>query len=249
MKKYYFLLVLLFSVFTMKAQFSVYSEEVGSIADGDVLEFGTVAHDSEANFSFKVFNESDEPIKMRVKAVSIENTDGSNFEICFGMCYYSVVEGMTYPLDTSTEGYVTIQPGESQIADDDHFWNQDTQGINPDEDISYVFEFQQLDDSGYFVEETLTFTYTYSRTLDVKKHDSSFGVKIVNTLINNGKLSVQAQKPAGLEIYNLLGQKIKSSQLRTGMNTIEISDLSSQIYLVRIRNAQGELQTSKIVVQ
>lgn len=249
MKRYLFLVVILLSAFTMNAQFSVYSEEVGNINDGDVLEFGSVAEDSDANFSYEVFNESDEPINMRIKMVSFENTDGNFFEICFGMCYYSVHEGMTYPLETSTEGFVTIQPGESQPAAGDHFWNKDDQGLNPDEDIVYVFQFQQVDESGHFVQESLEFSYVYSRTLDVDKISNPFGVKIINTMINNGKINIQADQAAGVEVYNLLGQKMLASELNLGMNTIDISNFSSQIYLVRIRNAQGELQTHKIVVQ
>src|SRR5699024_10790852 len=141
--KYLFLVAILLSAFTMNAQFSVYSEEVGYIEDGDVLEFGSVAEDSDANFSYEIFNESDEPINMRVKVVSFENTSGELFEICLGMCYYSVHEGLTYPISGATEGYVTIQPGETQLAaGEDHFWNKDDEGVDPNEDITYVFEFQ-----------------------------------------------------------------------------------------------------------
>src|SRR5699024_8435569 len=102
---------------------------------------------------------------------------------------------------------------------------------------------------GGVVLEELNFTYTYSPDLSVDSFNKHFGVQIQNTSINNGKLNIKAETPANIEIYNLLGQQVKNSKLTAGMNTLDIADLSAQIYLVRIQNGKGELKTQKIVVQ
>lgn len=241
MKKFTFLFaaILLFSFGPLQAQFTVTSNH-GDIEDGDVIQFGSTDM-SDASLEYKVHNTSSEPINMKIKSVSFENTDGSMMELCFGVCVYSIQEGVSYP----PQLFVTIQPGETQPETGDHIWSSDPG--NGTETISYVFQFQQIVSD--VAVNTLSFTYEYVPNLAVKANEKSFNVNIVSTLINDGQLNVKSLKPVDMQIYNLLGKQVKMAKLESGLNTVNISSLSSQIYLVRFQNTQGQTKTQKIVVE
>jgi|GEM_PF-1314057 len=252
MKKTLSLWVALFFAIIAVAQSNFHvTSNFGDIEEGTVLEFNTTDK-PESSVNFTIHNNAEFPINMRLKVVSIENSDGDPFEACLGgMCYYKIVEGATYPYP-SEPGFETIGPGEANSGGEgdqaNHVWNSE-EGIDPDEPVVVEFAFQRVDDSGSVVLEELNFTYTYAPELSVDGFDKHFGVQIQNTSINNGELNINAETPATMEIYNLLGQQVKTSKLTAGMNTLDIADLSAQIYLVRIQNGKGELKTQKIVVQ
>lgn len=243
MKKFTLLIALfLFGFVSVQAQFNV-TTDGQTIEEGQVFKYGSTEF-SEAYLEYEIHNTSDEPIDVRIKVVSMENTDGSGMELCLGNCYYSVTEGQTYPI----ESYVTIQPGETQPTTGDHFLNSD-EG-NGEEVITYVFEFQQLDVSGNFPTETLNMVYQYDPDyLSVNGQNKAFEATIVNTMINNGELNVKTQKPVDMQIYNLLGKQVKTAKLDNGLNTVNVSNLSSQVYLVRFQNAHGQTKTQKVVIE
>jgi len=195
---------------------------------------------------YAIHNDADDPINMRIKVVSIENTDGSSVELCLGKCYYSVAEGQTYPSPNYNDGKVTVAPG-GQTADGNHFWNNhESENGAP---ITYVLQFQQMDPSGLFPVETIEFTYKYIPDMGVDTQIKDFDVQILRNIIKNGQLDIKNQQPVDVQIYNLLGKLVKSAHLDNGMNTVNISNLSSQIYLVRFHNTKGQTKTQKIVVE
>lgn len=242
-----FAAILIFG-FAAQAQFHVISN-FGEVEDGSVFEFTGTSHE-EAYMSYKLYNDSDEEASFRIKVVSIYNTDGNNIEACLGgLCYYMIIEGATYPTSGGQPSYETIAPGQAQLSDDDHFWNHNETGINPDEPIEVVFAFEKLDQAKLFPVETLSFTYRYSPSMSVDSFEKDLNVRIENTMIRDGKLNVDTKEPVSAEIYNLLGQKVKSFNLNAGQSTVDISNFSAQIYLVRFINNDGRMRTQKIVVE
>lgn len=248
MKKITLLIVAILFSFAAQAQFTVTSN-FGDINDGDVMTFESVEmHD--AKVLFTITNTSNATINMRIKAVSIINTDGQNAQICLGFtCYNNVIEGETYPIGNT----LTLAPGETSETNGSVpplFWNQDPTSDNPDEPITYVLEFQQMDAAGLFVQNTLTYTYKFiPASMAVAQHEKSLDAQIVSTLISNGRLAIKTQKPVQVQVYNLLGQQVKNASLDNGMNTINVSDLTAQVYLVRLYNQQGQTKTQKIVIE
>lgn len=253
MKKIISLWVAMFFAVIAIAQSNFHvTSNFGDIEEGTVFEFSTTDK-PESSLNYTIHNDSENPINMRLKVISIANFDGEDFEACLGgMCYYKIIEGATYP-NPGQPGFETIGPGESNSGGEgdaaNHVWNTNDEGDDPEGPIVVEFAFQQVDESGGIVLGELNFTYTYSPDLSVDSFDEHFGIQIQNTSINNGKLNIKAETPANIEIYNLLGQQVKASKLISGMNTLDIADLSAQIYLVRIQNGKGELKTQKIVVQ
>lgn len=247
MKKITLLVVAVLLGMAVHAQFHVTSNH-GDIEDGDVLTF-TGLDKNDSSIEYEIHNDSDEPIDMRVRMVSFENTDGEDFEICLGQCYYKVIENTTYPL--ALGGYVTIEPGESQEegAEGDHFWNK-ALGTNPEEDVTYVIQFEQLDPSHSYATETLEFTYVFEYDeLSVENHNQEVDVQILNTVTQDGELKIENKESINLEIYNLIGQKVKTAKFNSGKNTIDVSNLSSQVYLARFSNDKGQTFTKKIIVR
>lgn len=244
MKKITFLFLSLFFSIGTFAQFHVTSNK-GDIEDGSTFTFGTTEED-EAKIIFDVHNDGDEPIFMRMKVASIENADGSSTEFCFGSCMYFITEGLTNP----TQGpYPVIEPGETQLSNEDHFWNFNENPIDATEPITYTISFEEVNGSGSEVINSITFTYTYDSDLSVEGNEKDFGMEIQNTMIRNGEINIKAQESGAIQIFNLLGQEVKAAKLTTGMNTLDIADLSSQVYLVRFQNQSGAIKTQKIVVE
>ncbi|MFT4610643.1 MAG: hypothetical protein ACJA1H_000657 [Glaciecola sp.] len=78
--------------------------------------------------------------------------------------------------------------------------------------------------------ESNTFTHSYNKDTDILTLDSS-------TL-----------PFSGVEIYNILGQRVINNTLSVNNETIDISNLKDGIYLIKV-SIQGHLQTIKILKQ
>lgn len=245
MKKITLLLLVLFLSFGAYAQFHVTSN-YGDIEDGMNLQSNSLDHAQEVQIL--VHNDTEDPINVRLEMISMQNTDGENTELCFGgSCRYGVESGTRAPAPNYNDGFAVINPDQTN-APGDHFWNGNA-GIDTNEAVTYEIQVQQLDASGSVAINTLTFTYTYDSELSVDTHQKDLGVSVMNTVVDNGRLSISTEKPVNVQIYNLLGQQVKNTKVNSGVNSIDISNLSSQIYLVRMQNEHGETKTQKIVVK
>ena len=236
MKKILLFAGIFLAAFTMNAQFTVETVQGDPISDGDVFTYGEV----EASLEFFVYNTASEDINMKIEFVNATNADGSQMEICFGLCYTSVNIGQTYP---STP--VIIAPGEHQATTGDHFLNRD-EGNGTDV-ITYEFRFYQLDDSGHETGESLTVYYVYDATLAVNEA-SKLDMNLYPTVADN-QLTIENGEPLEMGIYNLQGKLVKHAELPVGQNEIQVSDLAAQMYLVRFTNELGAVEPEKIVVR
>ncbi len=237
MKKITFLLVCMFASFSMLGQYSLEDENGNEILDGAVLEFGSFT-EPEAKFDFYVNNETSDPINVKIEFVSAVNADGSLFELCWGLCYTSIVLGNAYPLGND---WVTID-GNGQSLAGNHFFNQSDGGGNA---IDYEFRFYLVDGSGNDIGSPTTVFYRYDPLLSIG--DTAISeVKLLSTMVNE---TLQISTPIDLDvvIYNIRGQQVLASSVSAGAQEINVSALATQSYLAVFSDASGATKTIKFV--
>jgi len=239
MKRNLFLLFA-FATSLVSAQFSLETTDGDPITEGQVVTVGTLTADAE--LKFYVYNESaTDEIYMKVVLESAVNYDGTDFQICFGLCYDPVILGFPYPPGSEV---VTIQPGEHQTSEGDKIWNYNDGGGNP---IDYVIRFYQVDGNGDETGDQLTFTYRYDPNLSVGDNNS-VKAQLASTVIKD-QLVIQASEATRLQVYDIQGRMVLAKELTAGINTVSVASLPSQMYLVQLTNSRGANQIEKIVKQ
>jgi len=241
MKQKLLFLSLFFAALAMNAQYTVEDHDGNFITDGQVLEFGgLVPIDPNASYEFFVTNTSSGDIRMKIEFVSALNADGSLFELCFGLCYTGIEIGQSYPPNAD---YVGLAPGE-QTLEGNHMANADPG--NGTDILDYVFRFYQIDNNGDEIGEDLTVTYRYNPTL---------GLGDVNQLNvgvfsnpNSKVFTVEVEEDMVMKVYDLQGRLMKSERINIGRQQINMSDLSTQMYVLYFENNRGVSHTEKIIV-
>ena len=242
MKQKFFFLSLFLVSLGMNAQFTMEGYDGSPIIDGQVLLFGGyLPDDQSASYGIYVNNPSTtDAIRMKAEFVSAVNADGSLFEICFGLCYTGVAVGQIFPPNAN---FVEVLPGE-QSLEGNHLANADPgDGVNP---VEYVFRFFQIDENGDEIGEDLSMTY---------KYDPFLGLNDVNQLnvavFSNSRskvVTVQTVEELTMKVYNLQGRLIKTERLNVGRQDINMSELSSQMYVLYFENNRGVSQVEKVVI-
>ncbi|MDR3047438.1 MAG: T9SS type A sorting domain-containing protein [Bacteroidales bacterium] len=62
-------------------------------------------------------------------------------------------------------------------------------------------------------------------------------------------VNISSEENINVEIYNLTGQMIYTSRLTIGSHNISVSNFNSGLYLIRMTNDAGVVNTSKLIVQ
>ncbi len=237
-------LTLIGSVAIANAQYTVTNEDGDVLQNGDVLEYGTYGYDVGADYVFFVTNNNPtETIYSRLEFVSAINADGSLLEICYaGQCYTGIPVGFTAP---AAPGVFPIGPGQSTPGGD-HILNGDPgDGVYT---IDYICAFHQYEADGVTeIGTPLTFTYRYNPTLGVNEN-SVVKLKIQSTVISD-QLVLNVNEPVSMLVYDLTGRVVKQGRFATGLQEVNMSDLSAQVYIIQFKNENGATQTTKIVVQ
>ncbi len=228
----------LFVVGTATAQFTVKDDNDNPIVDGQVVEFAQAGF-PDGELKFFVTNTGSNPIKTKIQFVSAVNADGSEMELCYGLCYTGITIGNSYPPGTD---FIEILPGET-TPQGNHFLNNATDTSI----IDYVFKFYEIDNSGNQIGNPLTMTYRYNPNLGVDDV-SNLGV-VVNSTIIKGSLDVSTTENMKMTVYNLLGKEVFMQNLTVGNNQIDFSNLSSQLYIVKFNNEKGSSKVFKIIVK
>ncbi len=237
MKRNLFLLFVL-ATSLVSAQFSLETQAGDPIIEGQTVTVGSL--DEAAAVYFYVYNESTtDEIYMKVELVSAVNYDGTNMQVCFGLCYDPILVGFPYPPGNDV---VTIQPGEHQTSTGDKFWNYNDGGGNP---IDYNFRFFQVDANGDPTGDELNFVFRYDPNLSVGENNV-VKAALASTIVND-QLVVEALETATMKVYDIQGRVVLSKELVSGINNINVASLPSQVYLVQITNEKGANQTTKIV--
>lgn len=229
-------LVFAFATVMASAQFNVETHGGDPIVDGQIVAYGTL----NAELGFYVNNESTtDEIYMKIEFVSAVNYDGVDMQLCFGLCYDPIAVGDIYPLGG---GVVTIQPGENQNQEGDKFLNYNDGGGNL---IDYNFRFIQVDGGGNEIGDDLSFTYRYDPSLGFNDNNL-INAQLTATNIKD-QLVVITTEDVQLEVYDIQGRRVVSQHLSIGTNNVNVSNLPTQMYIVKLTNKQGASQITKIV--
>ncbi len=217
------------------------------ITDGQVLTFTDLAFEDEtaAKLNIIVTNGTTETINTRLRMESIENADGTEVQFCFGVqCHYNVTAGGVVPAGVN---YVTLEPGASS-DNQGHFLNNNA-GINTTQPVEYVISVILVDENGTTIgEPVLTFTYKYEPEMSTEDFTSlkNLGITVNNTVIKD-LFNVDANVNAGMKVYNLNGQLVKNSEVKTGSQSFDLSALSTGIYIARFTTEENKTSQIRIV--
>lgn len=193
-----------------------------------------------------VTNLTDGDIYVRLRMDSMENANGNeNFIFfCFGQqCYYSVSVGNAVPSNIN-QGLITAG-GHNDFAD--HFAN----GYGGDasgENVVYNMSLVQFTSDGTEVGTLLSFSYVYNPTAGVNDIEglSNLGINLKNTVVADA-LQLDSSVAANLEIYDLNGKKVQVAAIKNGYQTLDLSTLSSSIYIAKFTTENNRTSQVKIV--
>ena len=231
------LAALLVSSFSF-AQFNVETQDGDPITDGSTYSFNSL--DEADALSFFVNNESStDPINVKIEFVDAVNYDGSDMQLCFGLCYDPISEGSVYPPGNEV---VTIAPNSNQGNVGDKFWNYNDGGGAV---IEYNFKFFLVDGSGNPTGDELSFTYKYDPFLNIEDQNL-VQARLLSSVVSS-QLSIETNEDINVKVYNILGALVTEADLNVGTSNVNVSQLDSQVYLVQITNSRGATSVHKIV--
>ena len=236
MKKSLLIIAVFFAAFTMNAQYVVTDHDGNEITEGMVVEFGASGI-PDGSLEYYVTNNGSDEIYMRIEFVSAVNANGQGFELCFGQCYIDLVVGQSVP---PAPNFVTIASG-ATTPDGNHF----AATIPSSEIQDYNFRFYETDANGVDIGNNLNFTYRLNPNLGINDINE-LDVNIASTVIFNN-MQVNAVEELDMVVYNLQGKLVNSQKISIGQQSINMSDLSSQMYIVKFSNNEGTSKTIKIV--
>lgn len=242
MKKLLLILLTIFGIYT-NAQLVVTKGDNTPINNGDVIGFAVTGEASKLNY--KLVNTSNQPINVKIRCVSLTNTDGSNFEFCFDQCYNNVSAGTDYPNGVGAAAY-DIVAANSTNSSGYHFKN-----FNPSTPANYVFRFFRVDSSGFPIGTAIDFTYRYDTALsvaDIEKINTlkGMGINLYSNAVTNEIVFENTQNTT-MKIYDLSGKMVLNTLLSTGNQTIDVSNLNNGIYMASFSNQDGQNANVKMV--
>jgi Secretion system C-terminal sorting domain len=211
------------------------------INNGDIISFDTAAEPS-SYLGIKVLNNSSSDINVKIKIESIINADGSNLQLCFGfVCFGSIVAGNSYP------NVPAVIPANDSNGNFDHFLNTNT-GTVAGQNVEYVFKFYQVDENNFEIGNSITFTYRYSPNLATATFNelNAVGIQVKNTIATTS-LNFVAVAPVTTTIYDVNGRVVASTNTGSGNQSIDVSNLSSSIYIAQFTTLEGKKATVKFV--
>jgi hypothetical protein len=239
MKKIILLITFSFSIFSF-SQISLSRHNLIPIIDGQVVAFNSAVYPvSELDFYVKN-NSTTVSTNVKINCVALLNNDGAGFELCFGSdCLSSVEEGMSYPIN---QPYVTLAPGASS-GNEGHFLNTNaSSGVFPRD---YTFRFYQV---GTPSGNTIDVTYRYDPNLTVDEINQleTSGVILKSSLIDN-QLDLDVLKAATMEIYDLNGKLVLNTKLDYGVQSVEVSNFASGVYIINFISEKGITSKKKFI--
>lgn len=235
--------VLFFGLFLVaglsQAQIAVTRHNNTPIANGQVLAFNTIDY-PQAELDFYVKNLSSSPVNVRINCMTLTNSDGIGFELCFANeCLSDVEEGNNYPVNLP---YLTIPAG-GQSGNDGHFLNT-VAGVAP-YPKDYAFRFFQ---AGNPTGNTVDVTYRYDpglSTADIQQLQET-GVLIKATTISS-ELTLDVLKASTLQVFDFNGKLIAQQNLPYGIQTVDTASWNAGVYILQFTDAYGNTSSKKII--
>jgi len=224
--------------------FIIESEDGELVQNNQVLEFNSVQYPN-ASYIFFVRNLTSESINVRAEVLNISGTDGSMMEFCFGECYFGVDLNTPYPLNS----FVSIEPGETQTSVGDHFFNQDPgDGTNP---VSFQFRFYMVDDDGnevMSIPELMTdYFVTYEYQAQSFSLDENFSENL-QIFLDQKLLSIISQSEYTISLFDISGKNIFTFQINEGIKSIDVSNISNGIYILKFNDNFNRSDYRKILL-
>lgn len=241
MNKKILLITAFFCFLFFNAQMVVKKSDGTVITDGSVFSYNSVDTD-ESILHFVVYNTATNDIKVRVLCESITNSDGSDFEFCFGgNCMPFVIVGQNYP----PSGFTL--PAGSNSGDGDHFWNKkavSTTGLYP---MNFVFKFYQIDAFGNQIGSPVRITYKSLENLTTNEVDfNKYGISLKSTLINDN-IELNAKIAGNIYLFDSTGKLVTSKIIYKGENKINVSQSKSGIYILNFEGNDGKIGNIKLI--
>jgi hypothetical protein len=215
------------------SQFTFKKSDGTTINDGAVLTYGP----GDNYLNFRVQNTSNQELDIKVKCTNLVNTNGTQFELCYGgSCFDSVALNGIYP-----DYYNPLLPGQSNPAQGDHF-------VNFNAGNGEIMEFHFSVYAVGFENDAINFVYRYDSNLSVNSFEnlSSLGINIENTTVKN-EFKFNSTQAGNLSIFNLNGQLISEYNYFEGIQNLNLSNLSSAIYVASFSSAEGKSSSIKII--
>jgi hypothetical protein len=210
------------------------------INDGQVVAYNTIAFPA-AEMDFYTRNLSTTTAtNVKVICESLVNSDGTGFELCYGNeCLSFVEEGERYP------SVAVNLPPNGVNGDFDHFLNTNATGVYPQD---YTFRFYQIGAGGAEIGNSITMTYRFDPNLSVDDINQlqTAGVIVKSTLVEN-QLVLDVLKNSAMQIFDLNGKVVLQSNLNYGIQSIDVSNLSSGVYVANFISEQGNSATKKFI--
>jgi hypothetical protein len=226
---------------SLQAQISVLKANGQQVTEGEIITYNTTAY-PQASFDFHIHNAASTPTLIKIKSMSITNSDGSALELCIGpVCLSSIHTGNSYPSNP-----VTVAANSTE-TNANHIYNLDTgDGVNYP--IDYVFKVYQLDTSGNEVGNSVTFTYRYTTTLSVNTVESldTLGVTLTSTLVNH-TLDFSSSSNGTVTLFDMNGRSLVQEVYKQGANTISLDTITSGVYVLQLNSSDNKSASVKIV--
>jgi len=223
------------------AQISLSRHDGTPISNGQVVAFNTIAFPA-AEMDFYVRNLSTTTsTNVKIVCESLVNNDGTGFELCFGNeCLSFVEQGEIYP------SIPVILAPNGINGNFDHFLNTDAgSGTFPKD---YVFRFYQINSTGNEISNSITMTYRYDPSLSIDEINQleTSGVIVKSTLVDN-EISLDVLKPSQMTIFDMTGKLVINTKLGYGIQTVDVSNLSSGVYVLKFTSVEGRVSNEKII--
>jgi hypothetical protein len=209
------------------------------INNGDVITFNT-AVDPGSYLGFKIYNSSSEDISVKTRVVSIVNAPGSSLQFCIGpICVSNLIVGNVYPSNLPV-----VIPANGENSNFDHLLNTYSNGAAI---IDYVLKMFQVDAGGAEVGNSITFTYRYNPNLATTTfNQDNLGVSIKSTLVDS-HIELDVLNNVTVAMYDLSGKLLQNSELTSGQQTIDVSNLTSGNYILNFINNEGQTSSIKFI--
>ena len=245
MKKIILFAGLLVSSLVSAQQITVVNDGV-EIEEGQIFTFGHLHSDeNHAEIGLKITNISGTTINLKLRSDMItNNSNGDNIQFCLGdQCHINVTPGGTVPSFTSG---MVLADGASN-SDQDHFFSYDPGDVTG-QPVVYNLSIIKVDDSGNYIETLRTFTYNYQPTMSTEDFASlkNMGITVNNTVVKD-LFNIDANINANMKVYNLNGQLVKGSEVKTGSQSFDLSALSTGIYIARFTTEENKTSQIRIV--
>lgn len=230
------LLICLLAAFSANAQYSIVDGDGNAIEDGTIITKGSTAEENALKFF--VTNNSGATIRSTIEYVSTDV--GGNFQVCYGgQCYDPVVTGNSYPPATAPQ---VIDAGATTGQGNKMFYNEvDNPALS-----NHVFRFYLVDGSGADIGGDLTFTYRFDPALAISDVESQIGISVVTTVVDS-TIALTSQNEATMEIFDINGRLIQTNAISVGSQNINVSGLSSQLYILSFEDNNGNKQSIKVL--